>query len=299
MFGEELRFAREAAGYTQEELGKLLHCDRTVITKSEGGRRKFPAEFLEDADKLLGTGGLLVRLYERVDWHAEVEHPDWFQKYVGLEAEAVAVRVFQYSRINGLLQSEEYARAMFATGKAGDPDVIEERTRARLSRQHRFFEPDGPLLLAVLHESAIRSVVGSSRVMRIQMEHLLSVGERRNISIQVAPYDCGMTELPPTSMMLLAMPDGSEWVYSESLDRGHFSDSPSIVMNHRRDYDLLRGHVLSVGESRELIADVMEGFRDEEYRARCGRLAEEQLQRIQRRRVRRGGPRIPRPRPSA
>ncbi|WP_307853035.1 helix-turn-helix transcriptional regulator [Kitasatospora sp. RG8] len=299
LFGEELRFAREAAGYTQEELGKLLHCDRTVITKSEGGRRKFPAEFLEDADKLLGTGGLLTRLYERVDWHAEVEHPDWFQKYVGLEAEAVAVRVFQYARINGLLQCEEYARSLFGLGEARDrPELLAERVTARLSRQDRFLEPGGPLLLAVLHESAIRSVVGGPGVMRAQMEHLLAVGGRSNVSIQVASFGLA-TRLPATSMFLLQMADGVEWLYSESLYRGHFSDAPSIVAECRGDYDLVRGEVLSASDSRALIAEAMEEYRYEERRAQHGHLAQEQLQRGPRGRVRRGGPRIPRSRPGA
>ncbi|MFF2039934.1 Scr1 family TA system antitoxin-like transcriptional regulator [Kitasatospora sp. NPDC058170] len=300
LFGEELRFAREAAGLTQEELGRLLHCDRTVITKSEGGKRKFPVELLEDADKALRTGGLLARLYERIDWHADVEHPDWFQKYADLEAEASAVRVFQYVRINGLLQCEAYARALFSIGDARDnPALIEERVAARLSRQQRFLEPDGPLLLAVLHESAIRSVVGSPRDMRIQMQHLLSMGARSNVAIQIAPFKRAAARRPGTSMTMLSMPDGSEWVYSESLDRGHFSDDPSIVAAHRRTYDVLRADLLSSSESLALISDVMEECRDDEYQDRLSHLAQEQLQRGQRRRVHRGGPRIPRSRTGA
>ncbi|MFJ9950502.1 Scr1 family TA system antitoxin-like transcriptional regulator [Kitasatospora sp. NPDC091207] len=300
LFGEELRFAREAAGLTQEDLGRLLHCDRTVITKSEGGKRKFPVELLEEADKALRTGGLLARLYERVDWHADIEHPDWFQRYAELEAEAVAVRVFQYARINGLLQCEDYARAVFATGRAqNNPEALEERVTARLARQDRFLTDEGPLLMVLLHESALYTVFGGSGVMRVQMEHLLAVGERSTVLIQVVPFDCGIVMLPPTSMFLLEMPDGKEWVYSESLYRGHFSDAPSVVSEHRRDYDLVRGSALSVVESRALIAEVMEEYRHEEYRAQRSGLAEEQLQRGKRRRVRRGGPRIPRPRAGA
>ncbi|WP_329489952.1 helix-turn-helix transcriptional regulator [Kitasatospora sp. NBC_01246] len=300
LFGEELRFAREAAGLTQEELGRLLHCDRTVVTKSEGGKRKFPVELLEEADRALWTGGLLARLYERVDWHAEVEHPDWFQRFVELEAAAVAERVFQYARINGLLQCEEYARALFSLGEARDnAELLAERVSARLSRQDRFLASDGPLLLVVLHESAIRNVTGGPGVMRAQMEHLLAMSDRPNVGIQVAPFQNAGVRLPSVSMFLLEMADGVEWLYSESLVRGHFSEEPAVVSEHRRDYDLVRGEVLSASDSRALIAEAMEEYRDDEVRVRRSRLAEEQLQRRSRRRVHRSSPRIPRPRAGA
>ncbi|MFF3003014.1 Scr1 family TA system antitoxin-like transcriptional regulator [Kitasatospora sp. NPDC057940] len=301
MFGEALRFAREQAGYTQEDLGRLLHCHRTVITRWEGGKRPMDRDTVQRADAALAMGGLLVRLWERVDWHADIEHPDWFQKYVELEEEAVAIRVFQYYRINGLLQCEEYAYAVFSNGGARDnPELVAERVAARLSRQDRFLASDGPMLLVVLHESAIRSVYGGPGVMRKQMEHLLALGERPNISIQVAPFDLPNTRLPATSVFLLQMPDGKEWVYSESLYRGHFTDAPSIVVEHRGDLDFLRGDVLSVGDSRARIADAMERYRYDEQRAQRDRVAQEQLQRGSRGRVHRGGPRIPsRSRPGA
>ncbi|WP_395294046.1 helix-turn-helix domain-containing protein [Kitasatospora hibisci] len=299
MFGEELRFYREMLGCTQEELGKLLHCNRTNITRYESGKRRMPADSVEDADRVLKTGGLLKRLWDRVDWDAEVEHPDWFRDHADMEAEAAAVRVFQYGFMHGLLQCRDYARAMFEAGDAaGNPKLVEERIAARLARQQRFLEPGGPLLLAVLDESAIRSVVGGPRVMWRQMEHLLRVAEFSNVVIQVAPFTSRRTIIN-TSMVLLAMPDGQHWVYSESLDRGYPSNVPAIVNGHQRTYDLLRGEVLSVCDSLALISDALEGYRHDEQRVRRGCLAQEQLQRHQRRRLHRNGPRIPRRRSGA
>ncbi|WP_327681431.1 helix-turn-helix domain-containing protein [Kitasatospora sp. NBC_00458] len=296
MFGEELRFYRELAGYTQEELGKLLHCDRTVVTRCEGGKRRMQPETVEDADRLFSTGGSLKRMWDRVDWNAEIEHPDWFQNHADMEAEAVAIRVFQCSVVHGLLQCPEYVRAVFeASDAAGNPALIEDRTTARLGRQKRFLDPEGPLLVVVLDESAIRTVFGGARVMRRQMEHLLMVAERPNILIQVAPFANRRTIIDK-SMVFLEMPDGQHWVYSESLDRGHPSDLPAIVSGHQRSYDRLRGEALSTDDSLALITEALEGFRDDEERARRGRLAQEQLQRRQRRGLHRGGPRIPHPR---
>ncbi|MFF2143172.1 Scr1 family TA system antitoxin-like transcriptional regulator [Kitasatospora sp. NPDC058190] len=299
MFGEELKYAREAAGYVQEDVGKLLHCDRTVVSRTEGGKRKPSIEEVEELDRLYGTGDLLKRLYGRVDWDAEIEHPDWFQSHVDMEAEALAVRAYEVAVMNGLLQCREYAQAVFAVSDAaGKPDVIEERTAARLARQRRFLDAEGPFLLVILDESAIRTVFGGPRVMRRQMEHLLAVVELPNVVIQVVPFS-RRPAVGNTSTVLLEMPDGRTSVYSESLDRGHSNDDPATVARHRRSYDLLHGEALSVADSLALIADALEGFSNDEERARRDRLAKEQLQRRQRGQLHRGGPRIPRPRPRA
>lgn len=299
IFGEELRFYREMAGYTQEQLAKLLHCTRPNITRYESGQRRMPPDMVERADVLLDTGGSLKRLWSRVDWNAEVEHPDWFQTHVDMEAEAVAARIFQLAVMHGLLQCREYAEAVFGVSDAaGKPNVIEERTAARLERQARFLDPEGPLLLAILDESAIRTVFGGPGVMRRQMQHLLAIAELPNVIIQVAPFSCRQAIIDK-SMVMLEMPDGRTCVYSESLDRGHGSSEPAIVAAHRRSYDLAHGAALPVADSLVLIADALKGFLDDENRARHDRVAQEQLQRRERRRLHRGGPRIPRPRPGA
>ncbi|MGW4892314.1 helix-turn-helix domain-containing protein [Kitasatospora sp. NPDC004240] len=299
LFGEELRFARERAGMRQEDLSRLLHCDRTVITRVESGQRRLQPDMVESADELLCSNGLLVRLYDRVDWNAKFEHPNWFQQYADMEAEAIAVRVFQCNVIHGLLQCRDYARAVFEAGDAaGNRRVIAERTAARLGRQTRFLAPDGPFLLAILDESAIHTAFGGPKVMRRQMEHLLEVSKLPNVLIQIAPFANRRTIIDK-SMVLLELPEGAHWVYSESLDRGHPTGDPETVSAHRRIYDRIRGEVLSVDDSLALIVDVLEGFRDDEERARRDGVAQEQPQRRQRRRLHRGGPRLHRPRPGA
>jgi len=195
-----------------------------------------------------------------------------------------------------LLQTPGYAHALFSRIVSGDE--VDERVRARLSRQPRFLADDGPLYVAVLDESCLRNTVGSPEVMRDQCAHLLSVGRRPNIRIQVAP--AGYPELlrPNVSMSLIELPDGHRWVYSESLDRGHFNDDPGGFARHSQTYDVLRADILSARESAALISDVMEGYEHyEQARTRRGDLDQEQLQRRKRRQLRRNRPRIPRRRP--
>ncbi|MCT4357245.1 helix-turn-helix domain-containing protein [Streptomyces sp. Je 1-79] len=298
VFGEVLRHHREAAGLTQDGLARQIPCDRSHVARVEAGTRVPQDTFAKACDELLGTGGVLLRLWGRIDWYPEVQHPDWFERRARMDAEAVSLREYQVQMVPGLLQTPEYARSLFSRAATGEE--LEERVRARLSRQQRFLAEDGPLYVAVLDESCLQTSIGSEEVMRAQCAHLLRVGRQPNIRVQVAPSDRLGIHRPNTSMSLIKLPDGREWVYSESLDLGHFSDDPAVLARHGRTYDVLRADALSAEESAALISDMMEGFgHHAEARSELRDLDQEQLQRRQRRQLRRGRPRIPRPRPRA
>jgi transcriptional regulator with XRE-family HTH domain len=146
LFGEVLRDTRERAGWSQADLAAKIPCDRSLITRVEAGTRVPQEDFVKACDELLGTDGLLLRLWRRVDWYPTVEHPDWFKRRASMDAVAVALRVFQTQVIPGLLQTEAYARAQFAQFET-DESLAEERVRARMSRQQRFLTVGGPLLV--------------------------------------------------------------------------------------------------------------------------------------------------------
>ncbi|MFI6807713.1 Scr1 family TA system antitoxin-like transcriptional regulator [Streptomyces luteogriseus] len=296
VFGEVLRHFREAALLTQEGLARQIPCDRSHVARVEGGTRVPQDTFAKTCDELLGTGGVLLRLWAKIDWYPQVEHPDWFRRRAEMDEEAVALREYQERLIPGLLQTGDYVRALFARVTSGDE--VEERARARLSRQRRFLEEGGPLYIVILDESCLRNVVGSAAIMRDQCAHLLSVGQRPNIRVQVAPASFSDLLRPNVSMSLIELPDGHRWVYSESLDRGHFTDDPTVYARHSRAYDVLRADALSVRESVVLISDAMKGYEQhEEARTLRGDLDQEQLQRRKRRQLHRNGPRSPRNRP--
>jgi DNA-binding XRE family transcriptional regulator len=260
MFGDVLRHLREAAGITQAELAKLIPCDRSYVARIEGATSVPPDTFAAKCDEVLGGNGLLARLWRKVDWYPDVAHPDWFERRAQMDTECTALRAYQERVMPGLLQSEQYARALFAR-VTHDEEKAEERVRARLSRQQRFLSPEGPLYVAVLDESCLRNVVGGLEVMHEQCAHLLSAGQRTNIQIQVAPADRPELVRPNTSMSLITLPDDYRCVYSESLDRGHFGEDPAVYERHLRTYDLLRADALSARESAALIGEFMEGYR--------------------------------------
>ncbi|WP_257980795.1 helix-turn-helix transcriptional regulator [Streptomyces sp. CB02959] len=296
VFGEVLRHFREAAGLTQEELARKIPCDRSQVARVERGTRVPHETSAEKCDELLGTGGVLKKLWGRIDWYPEVAHPDWFKRRAEMDAVAVALREYQERVMPGLLQTEDYAHALFSRVATGDE--VTERVRARLSRQQRFLVPDGPLYVVVLDESCLRNVVGGPEVMYGQCAHLLAVGESPNIRVQIASSGRAGLVRPNASMSLITLPDGHDWVYSESLDRGHFNDDPAVHARHSQTYDVLRADALSARESAALIEEAMEGYGHRgQARVQFRDVDQEQLQRRQRRQLRRGGPRFPRRRP--
>ncbi|MGW7431334.1 helix-turn-helix domain-containing protein [Streptomyces sp. NPDC054861] len=295
VFGELLRHYRESAALTQDALARRIPCDRSQVARVEAGTRVPQDTFAKACDELLDTGGVLLRLWGRIDWYPEVEHPDWFRRRAEMDAKAVTLREYQTDVVPGLLQAPGYARALLAQIATGDE--AEERVRARLSRQQRFLAEDGPVYIAVLDESCLRNVVGDAAVMRDQHAHLLAVGQRPNIWIQVAPAARPLVR-PTTSMSLITLPGGDRWVYSESLSRGHLTDDPAAFERHSQNYDVLRADVLSALESAALISDVMKGFdHHAEGRSQRGDVGQEQPQRQRRRQLPRSRPRVPRPRP--
>ncbi|MGW5616754.1 helix-turn-helix domain-containing protein [Streptomyces sp. NPDC003877] len=290
VFGEVLRHFREAALLTQEGLARQIPCDRSHVARVEAGTRVPQESFAKACDELLGTGGVLARLWAKIDWYPQVEHPDWFRRRAEMDEEAVTLREYQERVIPGLLQTSAYTRALSSRYVNGLE--LEERVRARLSRQQRFLADDGPLYVVVLDESCLRNVVGGPAVMREQCAHLLSVARRPNIRIQVAPAGPAEIVRPSGSMSLITLPEGRHWLYSESLNRGHFTNDPALYERYNQFYDVLRADALSAPQSAALIHETMERY--EHHGPERAHLGQEQLQRRQRRQLHRNSPRFPR-----
>ncbi|GAU64990.1 hypothetical protein SSP35_01_03270 [Streptomyces sp. NBRC 110611] len=283
-------------GLTQAVLASKIPCDRSHVARVEAGTRVPHDSFAKTCDEILGTGGVLERLWGQIDWYPEVQHPDWFERRAAMDAETVELREYQERIVPGLLQTPEYAWALFSQVMSGDE--VETRVHARLSRQRRFLADGGPLYIALLDESCLRNMVGSAAIMRDQCAHLLEAARHPNILIQVVPSDRPDVARPNGSMSLIELPDGHRWVYSESLDRGHFNDDPALFRRHSQAYDVLRADAPSARESGALISDAMEGYEQHgQARTRRGDLGQKQLQRQQRRQLHRNRPRYPRPRP--
>ncbi|WP_329563183.1 Scr1 family TA system antitoxin-like transcriptional regulator [Kitasatospora sp. NBC_01266] len=261
-FGWLLRDLREAASMKIAPLARQVPCDGSLLSRFESAERVPKLSTVQRLDVLLKTGGRLERAWHEVDWHREIEHPDWFKQFVKVESTSVLFRDYNVSAIPGLLQTPEYARALLARGPARkDGPSLEQRVKARMSRQERFLTEDGPLAFFVIDEGVLRRMVGGRLVMYHQLKHILDVIERYpNIVVQIAPDELGEHVPATESFKLVTLPDGSEVIYSESVTRGHFSRQPEEIERLSRAYDRLRADALSASESADLIRRVMEGL---------------------------------------
>ena len=300
LWGRQLKRAREATRRTQEQLARDLDLSRAAVAGYEAGTQVPTRAVAERCDKLLQTGTTLAHMWDDTNWYAaSTLHPDWFQRRADMDAELTRLCEYAVGPVLGLLQTEEYARALFGRRYPEASKEVEANVIGRMDRQRRFYAPGAPLLIVVMDEGSLHRVVGGPGVMRRQLDRLLEAGALPNVRLHVIPFGLDI-EQPDTSMSLITMPNGREWLYSESLTRGHLTDDPETVKQYARSYDLLRADALSARQSAALISEAREGFNDEQPRPDRRPLVQEQLQRSQWRQLHRSGPRIhPRRRPHA
>ncbi|MFI6120129.1 Scr1 family TA system antitoxin-like transcriptional regulator [Streptomyces sp. NPDC051064] len=246
-FGRQVKLLREAAGLTQAELGASIGYGEAHIASVEQGRRIPKPEMVDAVDRVLGGHGVLVAMKGEVE---RARYPSFFQEFVRLEAEAVELHAYDAQVVNGLLQSEEYARAVFAMWRPLlDEEIIEERLAARLDRQKILSARPAPLLSFVIEESVVRRPLGGAAVMRTQLEQLLVVGHQRNVEIQIMPT--GRDEHAGLSgpFTLILTRNRRRMSYVEAQSQGVVRSEPAKVQALESTYGVLRAQALTPKES--------------------------------------------------
>jgi transcriptional regulator with XRE-family HTH domain len=275
---------RAAAGYTQRELAKVMNYSPTLVTCIERCERLPTAVYAEHADVALHASGELVRLQPLVRNPAS---PPWFHTYPLLEASAVQIRALEIQVMPGLLQTEDYARAVLRTGDLLAPDaVIDERVRVRLERQQILSRDEPPLLWVVLDESVLYRQVGGGHVMRDQLAHLLRSAAGSRTQIQILPL-AKAAEAPMFGRFtILNLEEKAEVVWSETAGTGQELDHPDDVAACTLAYDQMRAAALDMTASLALITKVMEELDEPDTDAAWSVMAQVQLQQWGRRQLR-------------
>ncbi|MEU1012157.1 helix-turn-helix transcriptional regulator [Streptomyces sp. NPDC005890] len=184
-FGRQMKLLREAAGLTQAELGSRVGYGEAQVAAVEQGRRIPKPELIDAVDRVVGARGVLVAMKDEV---AKARYPSFFRQYVQLEAEAVELHAYISHVIKGLLQTEEYARAVFQMWRPLlDEESIEQGVSTRMDRQKLFARRPAPLLSFVIDEHVLRRPLGGREVHRGQLEQLLIYGHQRNVEMQIMP----------------------------------------------------------------------------------------------------------------
>nr|WP_237540699.1 helix-turn-helix transcriptional regulator [Streptomyces sp. SID4917] len=251
-YGSELRRLREAAGLNQRQLGDIIFCTGSLIGQIETTHKVPTRQFSEAVDAALNTGGTFTRLLPLV---LKSQLPSWFQPYAEMEARAAHICTFQTQVVYGLLQTEEYARAVLATEWR---DNLEDLVAARMNRKQALKRKNPPLVWVVLDEAVLLRPIGGREVMRNQLAHLLSFKDTGWVQIQILPLSAGEHAGLPGSFNILRFEDDPDIAYSENYETGHATADPQAVRARSLRYHHLQAAALSVKDSAELIARVME-----------------------------------------
>lgn len=259
--GKQLKVLRERAGLSQRELGQIMHCGEDLISAMERGVRTPQPDFLVRVDDVLGANGVLAAAADEVRdalSRARTRHPDWFRNYAREEAEAVALHDYSNQAIPGLLQTEEYARALFTQRRPLlDEETIERRVADRMARQQLFERWPPPTMTYVLEEVVLQRPIGGPDCHKRQLLRLLHVGQMRTVTLQIMPT---RREEHPSldAAFIMLTPKGRQQVaYVEAYGHARLITDPEEVRVFSERYGIIRSEALTPRESLMLIEKML------------------------------------------
>lgn len=250
-YGVLLQHLRKRAGLNQQQLGDAIGYSLEQVASVEQGRRLAKAAFTAAAERVLEAGGVLEVLQDEVD---RAKLPRFFRNFALIEAEAVSRFEYEPLLIPGLLQTEAYARAVFAGHCPPlNEEIVDQHTDGRLSRQKLLARVPLAELSFIISEEALRNPVDDREVMRGQWQRLLDVGRLRNVEVQVMPARPGFHVGLNGPFVMLETRDHQRLGYIESQEASCLvSDSADVSALGMR-YGKLRSQALSSTESARLI----------------------------------------------
>ncbi|MEV0598627.1 helix-turn-helix transcriptional regulator [Streptomyces sp. NPDC050315] len=251
--GWVVKMCRERAGLTQAELGDAIGYSEEQVSSVERGRRLPKPQFLDAAEEALRADGAIVGMKREVE---EARYPKKVRDLAKLEAVAVEMGAYNNSVIHGLLQTKEYAQAVYTLRRPlFSEEDLEQRVAARMARKD-VIHSTRAFLSFVQDEVTLRRPIGGRMVMRQQLEHLLEVGQLRNVDIQVMPTDREDHAGLDGSFRLLTLEDGTTVGHNEvQLVSGLISDAKEVRILEMR-YGIIRARALTPRESLAFIEKV-------------------------------------------
>ncbi|MFD0355419.1 helix-turn-helix domain-containing protein [Streptomyces sp. NPDC127110] len=253
--GRQLRGWREKAGKRAADFGVEIGYGEDLVRKVEAGKRIPRPEYLDRADTALGAGGQIAAMKADME---QARYPKKIRALAGLEAKAVEISIYNNHNLHGLLQTKEYATALFGMRRpAYSPDELERILSARMARQSIFERSSAPALSFVQEEVTLRRPIGGTMVLRRQLERLLEVIQLPNIEFQVMPTNredhAGMGGL----IEVLKFGDGSAVGRSEGAFNGRPVSDPKQLRILELRYGTIRAQALTPWESRAFIEELL------------------------------------------
>ena len=271
--GAELRRLREAHSFKLDEVADRLGLAPSTLSRIETGKAPTKSAYLTAMLEMYevedpGTRTVLVdmaREGHRKGWWSIYDDilPSGFGIYVGLEAEASGLRGYESDVIHGLLQTTGYALTVLRELRPKDTgEQVRRLVDLRMQRQ-RLLDQDPPLKAwIILDKGAIRRTIGGTAIMRHQLEHLITAGQRPNVTVQVLAFECGAHAGLTGPFAILEFPERTDpdIAYAESLGGLIYLEKDRDVRSCAEAFDRMRAAALSPGASAELIQQVLDGL---------------------------------------
>ncbi len=270
LLGAQLRRLREHAGISRDDAGYHIRASGSKISRMELGRVSFKERDVTDLLEYYGITDpaereKLVQLTREANgtpWYQKFQDvvPDWFHVFVGLEEAAQLIRVYEVQFVPGLLQTEEYARAVIMQGAPGvDPNEVESRLALRMGRQKLLTRENPPRYWVIMDEAALRRPMGGRDVHVAQIERLIDLVGEPNITLQVMPFKYGGHAADGGAFTIMRFPetDLPDVVYMEYLTGAHYIDKPEEVERYAAVMERLSVAGTSPDRTREILADML------------------------------------------
>ncbi|MGW7274964.1 helix-turn-helix domain-containing protein [Streptomyces sp. NPDC054864] len=259
-FGAELKRRREDAGLTQSSLGLQVFVSGAYIGQFEQAIRKPQLDVAQRIDEILQSDGIFERMCRKLI--RDQPYTAHFAHAVELERLATKLCEFEPALMPGLLQTPQYARALFmASNPLATEEYVEELLRARLARSKILKDATRPVYWAIVHETALRIPVGGPGTMAGQLAQLAVMVRERQVLMQVVPFAAGAHPRMGKMMKLMEFEDAPPTVYTEGVYSGTLLDDPAVVKRVQATYDLLRAVALSPEASLALIESAAEDYK--------------------------------------
>lgn len=266
VLGAQLRRLREAAELSRADAGYSIRGSESKMGRLEQGKVGFKVRDVADLLTLYGVHDpkereMFLTMAEESNqpgwWHRYSSAiPDWFNHYVGLEAAASRIQVYEHQFVPGLLQTEDYARAVMSHGQPKlATDEVEHRVSARRRRQRILARPGAPRLWAVVDESVLYRPVGGMSVLRAQLQELLEASKLPHITVQIVTYEhSGNAAEGAFTLLRFAERELPTIVYVEHLTGALYLDHVDEVETYSRTLDILAIDAQTPADSRQLLA---------------------------------------------
>ncbi|MFI6347915.1 helix-turn-helix domain-containing protein [Streptomyces sp. NPDC050560] len=273
VLGRQLRTLREKAGISREQAGGMLHVTPGTVRRMETAEVALKLPYVRLLLPAYGLPPRDVEVFARLvdeanqpGWWRRFHDvlPEWFSGYVSLEEAAKTIRSYEPHFVPGLLQTEDYARAVLTSGSVGraDPERVERHVALRLERQSMLTRPDAPKFWAVIDETVLLRPVGPDEVMRAQVDRLIEASELPNVTLQIAELAAGHHPgtYSPFVLFRFAVPEVPDMVYVEYLTGALYLDQPDEVSAHMEAMDRMVAHAETATGTRAVLEEYRRGL---------------------------------------